>query len=89
MFYELLHEMAIEMGFIALVMWIAMMALAKCQRVFRWAVVGSVLLFGIAFHLGERGLAMVLQLASLCLLLLGWICRVRWQIRHARNERDN
>lgn len=88
MFYDLLHEMAIEMGFVVLVMWIAMTALAKCQRVFRWTVIGSVLLFGTAIHLGERELAMGFQLASLCLLLLGWICRVRWQIRHARSERE-
>jgi len=89
MFYVLVHEMPLQMAFVALVIWIAMTALGKGQTLFKLAVIGSALLFGMIFYLGERQLAVALQIASTCLLLLGWICKVRWQIRHARSGKEN
>lgn len=89
MFYEMVHEMALEMAFIVFAIWVAMTVLEKRQIVFRWAVICGVLLFGIAALLGMPLLALVLQQASLCLLLLGWLCRVHWRIKHRRSEKNN
>lgn len=88
MFYEMVHEMALEMAFVVFAMWVAMTVLEKRQIVFRRAVIGSVLVFGIASFLGMQALAIVLQQASLWLLLLGWICKLRWQIKHHKREAD-
>lgn len=89
MFYELVHDMPLQMAFVMFIIWIAMTALGKRQTLFKLAVIGSALLFGITFYLGQRELATALQLTSLCLLLLGWICKVHWQIRHARSGKEN
>jgi uncharacterized membrane protein len=89
MFYQMVHEMVFEMAFVVFVMWIAMTALEKRQTVFRWAVIGSVLLCGIATFLGMQLLAIVLQHGALGLLLLGWICKVHWQLKHDQSEMDN
>jgi amino acid permease len=89
MFYEMVHEMVFEMAFVAFAIWVAMMALEKRQNVFRWAVISGVLLFWIASYLGMQQLAIAVQLASLCLLLLGWICKVHWKIKHGQSEMDS
>ena len=88
MFYQMVHEMVFEMAFVAFVIWIAMTALERRQIVFRWAVICSALLCGIATFLGMQLLAIVLQQASLCVLLLGWVCKVYWQIKHDHSEMD-
>jgi hypothetical protein len=88
MFYKMVHAMVFEMAFVAFAMWIAMTVLEKRQIVFRWAVSCGLLLFGIASYLGMRELAIALQLTSLCLLLLGWICKVHWQIKRNQSERE-
>lgn len=89
MFYEMVHKMAHEMAFVVLVTWIALMVLEKRQIAFRWAAICSALLYGFASFLGIQLLAIVLQLTSLCLLLLGWICKVHWQIKHGQREKDS
>jgi hypothetical protein len=89
MFYQMVHEMVFEMAFVAFVIWVAMTALEKRQTVFRCAVISSALLCGIATFLGMQLLAIVLQHGALWLLLLGWICKVYWQIKHDQSEMDN
>ena len=89
MFYEMVSKMVHEMAFVAFAMWIAMTALEKRQTVFRWTVIGGALLFGVASFSRMPLLAVVFQRASLLLMLVGWICKVRWQFKDDRSGTDN
>lgn len=89
MFYELLNDMAMEMGFVMLAIWIAMIGLGKRQVLFRRAVIAGALLFGIATYFRMQELAIAFQQMSICMLALGWGCKLSWQLKYARNKQDH